>query len=395
MLSIIIPVYNAEKYIDKCILSIITQSYKDLEIILVDDGSEDNSGAICEQYAKKDIRIQIIHQKNRGPNYARMRGLEVSKGEYVTFVDADDWISKQMCEDLLSSFINSQIDMVISNRFLSFSQNEVIEKSDFPQGIYNGKYLAENFFDDKYVFKYKIILSLYAKIFRRHLILRVFKMMNLSLKYGEDHLAIILALLNSVEVDIVDKTYYFYRQHPESIMHTLTYKECIRSQKILYRELMNKIVYVEKNDKIFNQIRLNIIHNLLLGGYSFFNDYTGIYPYEVTNLDERKIIIYGAGLFGRELYENFKKKGIYIKYIIDNQWEKCRKETGMDVKPLCDINIDENDIILVAVLKATISSKIIEVLCEHGVSMHKIFAPSIKIINSDYTNKVLEKILQD
>ena len=92
LLSVIVPVYNVEKYLSRCIDSILSQTFTDFELILVDDGSPDNCGSICDEYAKKDKRIIVIHQQNRGVSSARNKGLDIARGEYVTFVDSDDQI---------------------------------------------------------------------------------------------------------------------------------------------------------------------------------------------------------------------------------------------------------------------------------------------------------------
>lgn len=113
LVSVIVPVYNVEKFLDKCIKSIIAQTYKKLQIILVDDGSIDNSGCICDKYATIDDRIIVVHQKNRGLSGARNRGLEIAKGEYIYFIDSDDWIEKSLIEDNLDLIIKYDLDMVI------------------------------------------------------------------------------------------------------------------------------------------------------------------------------------------------------------------------------------------------------------------------------------------
>ena len=104
-ISIIVPVYNVEKYLEKCIDSILNQSYQNLEIILIDDGSTDNSGSICDEYKKKDQRVQVIHQKNQGQSSARNAGLNIAKGSYIGFVDSDDWIEQNMYEKLYKNII--------------------------------------------------------------------------------------------------------------------------------------------------------------------------------------------------------------------------------------------------------------------------------------------------
>ncbi len=113
MISVIIPVYNVEKYLVKCIESVIKQTYKDLEIILVDDGSIDGSGRICDQYAKYDERIVVIHKQNGGLSSARNAGLEVAKGDYIGFVDSDDFIAENMYEYLYNIISDRNVDMAI------------------------------------------------------------------------------------------------------------------------------------------------------------------------------------------------------------------------------------------------------------------------------------------
>ena len=100
--SIIVPIYNVEKYLKKCVNSIINQTYKSLEIILVDDGSPDRSGALCDRLAEKDSRIRVIHKANGGVSTARNAGIEAATGEYICFVDSDDWLPENAVWDLLS-----------------------------------------------------------------------------------------------------------------------------------------------------------------------------------------------------------------------------------------------------------------------------------------------------
>lgn len=100
MISVIVPVYNVEEYLPTCIESILNQTYKDLEILLIDDGSTDNSGKICDKYAKEDGRCIVVHQPNKGVSEARNTGLKHATGEYISFIDGDDYIHPQMLEIL-------------------------------------------------------------------------------------------------------------------------------------------------------------------------------------------------------------------------------------------------------------------------------------------------------
>lgn len=113
LISVIVPVYNVEKYLRQCVDSIINQSYKNLQIILIDDGSKDKSGKICDEYAKKDKRIEVIHKENAGVSAARNTGLDNAKGEWVTFIDSDDWIEKNFCCVLYKKAIEEEADIVL------------------------------------------------------------------------------------------------------------------------------------------------------------------------------------------------------------------------------------------------------------------------------------------
>lgn len=111
-LSIIVPVYNVEQYLEKCICSILGQSFGDFELILINDGSIDKSGLLCEEYAKKDKRIRTIHQENAGLSAARNAGIDIAEGEYITFVDSDDWIEPETYETAVEFLQSNHLEVV-------------------------------------------------------------------------------------------------------------------------------------------------------------------------------------------------------------------------------------------------------------------------------------------
>ena len=147
-ISIIVPVYNGEEFLSKCIESIVMQTEKDLELILIDDGSSDNSGLLCDQYARSDSRIKVIHQKNAGVSAARNRGINIASGEYIGFVDSDDWVEPNMFERLLQEARNTDADIVMCDAttvyddghiqvdtITQLSGNQILKKSDFTPSI--------------------------------------------------------------------------------------------------------------------------------------------------------------------------------------------------------------------------------------------------------------------
>ena len=126
VVSIIIPVYNVEQYLKKCLDSVCTQSYHSIEIIVVDDGTQDNSGIICDEYAKRDSRIRVIHKENGGLSDARNVGMRYATGNYIMFVDSDDWMEKDMVEYLYQNAIENQADIAICGKYIV--QKKKIEK---------------------------------------------------------------------------------------------------------------------------------------------------------------------------------------------------------------------------------------------------------------------------
>ena len=163
-ISVIVPVYNVENYISKCIESIINQTYANLEIIIVDDGSTDKSGDICNYYAKKDERIIHIHQENQGMSIARNNALDIAKGEYIGFVDSDDWIEPNMYYTLYDNAIAYDADISMCNFYYVYNSGQ---KSPYSNENDDIKVL-----DGIYKIAHNIRLSnncIWNRLYKRHL----------------------------------------------------------------------------------------------------------------------------------------------------------------------------------------------------------------------------------
>lgn len=165
LISVIIPIYNAEKYLEKCIESILIQTHKDFELILVDDGSKDNSGRICDEYAKKDSRIRVIHKKNAGVSTARNTGIESAKGEFIAFVDSDDWLQKNSLEILYKEIKAQNADLVAGAFERIVRQGR--QRHNIKSKLYYGDEIAENITD----LISCLAGTVWAKLFRRDIIL--------------------------------------------------------------------------------------------------------------------------------------------------------------------------------------------------------------------------------
>ena len=137
LVSIIIPVYNSEAFLDKCIQSAINQSYKNIEIILVNDGSIDSSGEICDNYSSIDSRIKTIHKNNGGLVSSRKTGLKASTGEYVLYIDGDDWIELDIIKNYIDQVLKHNADVVVSSHITNLEGREDILMNPLPSGVYN------------------------------------------------------------------------------------------------------------------------------------------------------------------------------------------------------------------------------------------------------------------
>lgn len=216
LISIIVPVYNVENYVEKCINSIINQTYKNLEIIIVDDGSKDNSGKICDELEKKDDRIKVIHKENGGLSDARNRGIKIAKGSYIGFVDSDDYIKEDMFETLynLNKKYNSDISIV---SFYEIYNNKVI-------GVRNSKNLEELSKLDamkEVLIDSKIQSYAWNKLFKRELFEGIEFPTN---KNFEDIATTLLLFEKANKVVLLEDPKYYYVRRDNSIIGVKNYK---------------------------------------------------------------------------------------------------------------------------------------------------------------------------
>ena len=209
-ISVIVPVYNVENYICKCIDSILSQTFTDFEIIIVDDGSQDNSGAICDEYASKDERITVIHQKNQGQAASRNTGVAIAKGEWIHFVDSDDLIHPQMLEVLYSAVDETtQISMCGVFKGINLSESFFAPKSDcnFKKHPINDDELILMYYD-----KYQYWIAC-AKLIKKEIIQKY------PFTHGriyEDN-GVVFKWINETKfVNITDEQLYFYRVNSDS-----------------------------------------------------------------------------------------------------------------------------------------------------------------------------------
>lgn len=253
-ISIIVPVYNVEDYIEKCIKSILNQVFTEFELILVDDGSTDNSGKICDKYAEKDNRIIVIHKENGGISSARNIGLNIAKGEYIAFVDSDDYINKNMYHTLYNLIIKTQSDIAMCNyktiskdEEVNLNEDQIINSHDI-KCINNIQYLNNLYGKDKV--KY---IVMWNKLYKNEIFRKLrFK----DSRIEEDEFIIHHVLYLSDKIVYIDKNYYYYMQRNNSI---------VGSKYNLKR--LDKIYALEDRIEFFKEKKLVDLYNKAVKDY--------------------------------------------------------------------------------------------------------------------------------
>ena len=226
LISVIIPVYNVEKYINRCVESVLNQTYKNLEIILVDDGSLDSCPKICDEFAKKDKRVKVIHQDNAGVSNARNKGLINAKGDFIAFVDSDDWLELNMYEKMLFKQKETYADLVFC-RFNQVFGNEVFKIKEEKLETINCNNLTPLYCQDMIACKGNIKIhsnnvmgSAWRVLFTRNVIENL--MFDLNVLIEEDLLFVSQAVKKSKKCAVVDDYLYNYYFEQNSAVNSLS-----------------------------------------------------------------------------------------------------------------------------------------------------------------------------
>lgn len=301
--SIIVPIYNVEKYLDRCMMSLLSQTLKDIEIIMVDDGSPDNCPNLCDEYKKKDSRVKVVHKKNEGLGYARNSGLDVASGEYVAFVDSDDFVEDSMYAKLYNAAVSEKADVAYCNHFIFHTAtNHVgtpyapVEESITFRGSEVVDEVMKNMIASapEATTERKYYMSVWRGIFRRSVIgdLRFESERDYL---SEDIIYQVAVLQCASVVTFVHDRLYYYRENEISLTHAYR-KDRVEKSIALY-ERLNDIVCntAEKSSGEWN-IRLM----KLLYGYFRFSLFSNISAVEAKK---------------RDLKEDFLKSCDYLEKI--------------------------------------------------------------------------------
>ena len=221
-ISVIVPVYNKQDYLEQCINSILLQDYKNIELLLVDDGSTDESGAICDRYADQDKRVRVFHQKNGGPTAAVMTGLEEAAGDYYVFIDSDDYISSDMLRKMVECLAGRKGEIVCCNHVLEKQKETIPVILPLSPGVYEGVKLDEGIKGKLLGREERIIpMSRCMKLCEKSVFEGNEQYYDTQLRMGDDFNLIYPALLAATRIVIMeDALFYHYRYVEDSIVHS-------------------------------------------------------------------------------------------------------------------------------------------------------------------------------
>lgn len=267
-ISVIIPVYNVEAYLEKCLDSILSQSFQNYEVILIDDGSSDKSGIICDYYSTIDSRIIVIHKENEGPVVARLVAAEIAKGEYIVCIDSDDSVEKDYFKNIDDNIQKYNPEIICYN----FVTNKgILHKNQIESGIYSSVDIDSEFLiDTNKMFPNRgcLLYSLWTKVVKREIFLSSISNVPKNLMYGEDIYQILLMVKASRKIQIIDNEYYIYRtDNAESIMNKFNRKSINK-----YLELLTAIESIVDSDKLYSFAQLlyyDIIYKIVNSSTNF------------------------------------------------------------------------------------------------------------------------------
>ncbi|MCR2045728.1 glycosyltransferase [Acetatifactor muris] len=372
LISVIVPVYNVKEYLYKCILSICRQSYKNLQIILVDDGSTDGSSFICDHFSAKDERVEVIHKENGGLVSARKAGASKAIGKYIAFVDGDDWIDENAYEEVLH--IKAEIcgedfpDIIAFGCVEEYGLYQNEKKNKIKKGLYSGKSLEQlvrNIPMTDVFFEWTILPHLCDKLLNRELFIRCIAEIPDTISFAEDAVSSFLCMANADSIMAIDSTPYHYRQREGSIV-----KQCGEIEKERFREIYKLLRRTLPMPYGELQIKYYMFFLLCLKGYSKIDEML-LFPFDSVRQGDR-VLVYGAGGFGRIVKEYVEHSDeICLSGWTDKRADQYIKQ-GMVMDRLEVIFTNSYDRLVISILNENIGEKVKRDLVSQGVRADKI-----------------------
>ncbi|NMD70860.1 glycosyltransferase family 2 protein [Bacillus sp. DNRA2] len=235
LVSIIMPIYNAETYLATAINSVLNQSYQHLELLLINDGSDDGSAMICDDFAKVDRRVRVYHTINNGPGAARNFGISLANGEYIQFIDSDDFVERDMIKEMLASLQRNNADLAVCGMKRSFPKENLEELFFIPKKI---SYYHEIKKDFMHLLKQGLAYSSCNKLYKKSIIEKHNIRFDTEILHGEDAIFNIDYLFHCRKIKILDTPFYVYQQRQGSLINHY-YEDKEKAQVLLFNKLNN------------------------------------------------------------------------------------------------------------------------------------------------------------
>lgn len=374
--SVIVPAYNSERYLKECVDSILNSTLQDIEIILVDDSSTDQTPELCDSYARKFDKIRVIHQENKGQNAARLAGTTIANGDYIGFVDSDDWIDPKMYEELWQQAYIQNADMVCCGCIYERGKYQEVRYNALKKGVYNKKEILQKVlpyvlsFGSDYTKDRIIEPHLVDKLFQRNLILQELLDWNQSIFWGEDALITFKCVAKADIIVVVESVPYHYRIHQESILRRQD-KRAICSYPSLLNELLD---FCNKNDICTKQVQwygITAMRDMLRIGLNVPSSKFWQFPYNDFEKGQH-IVLYGAGDVGRCYYNQLKISGYFTEVIwTDSNAQKLNSD--IYICKTDEALKKEYDKVVIAVEKEYIAMEIKQQLFQKFIPLEKIY----------------------
>lgn len=260
LVSIIVPVYNAESTLRRCIESILNQEYRDIELILVNDGSSDSSAEICDEYAEKDLRVKVIHKENTGVSDSRNVGIRMATGDYLQFVDADDWITSEATKLMVREATQNQCELVITDFYRVIGKRVAQKGSIKESGILTREELAENIMENPADFYYGV---LWNKLYRRDIVFEHQIKMDERISWCEDFLFNLEYILHINRISILQvPTYYYLKNDGSLVSQSKNISKVVRTKLRIF-EFYNEFYKNVYDEKAYAKKRLGIYRYLI------------------------------------------------------------------------------------------------------------------------------------
>lgn len=362
LLSVVVPAYNTEKYIDKCLKSICHQTYRNLDIIVVDDGSTDNTGKICDEIARQDMRVRVIHKTNKGLVAARKDGIKAACASFITFVDSDDWIEPDMYTNMMEKMVQEKVDVITSNMYWEDeSTGRVnIEKTSLLEGIYQ-KEDIQSIIYPKLISGNAFSPSLCNKILKTDKLRCIIENVNEDITLGEDAILLFPYILTIQSIRITQGCWYHYIVHKKSMVRTAdindfshirsfqkNMSEMLEAKNMLYyfQPQMNKYVRFLLGKVIQNVFKIDILQE---------DNY--LFPFELIPVGS-KVVLYGAGNVGISYWKCLQSCNYAREiYWVDKRYEELVQKGLLVDSPHILTQIDF-DYVVIAIVDQELADEI-------------------------------------